>query len=439
MALPLRMTRANQVTLFATGAIFGSVLAFALQRLAGSSEDPDLAHYREVRQFVEENFVRPVDTEELLDNALNGMLTSLDDYSRYYSAEEAAQLNRDTAGRYTGIGVVLKRPIEEGRILFVLPGSPAERAGVQVGDLIVSVDGAPVRGDFRPELLRRNLSDAEREPLMLSVVRLDGQEQLLEIEHASLVDPTVRHSRILDPELGIGYLAITAFSHETPPEFLAAFQELRGRGMQALVIDLRANFGGVLSAAVDIARRFVSEGTIVSTEGTGPPEIHTARPEMAALEGFPLVLLVDENSASASEVLAAALQEHRAAVLVGAPTFGKGMVQTIHRFPESGSIAKITTSYYYTPAHRNLEHSLDPDRDYGILPDLEVRLDRSMQRAIYRHLSEYSPPFASLPALEAWQENEEEALLPEHPEDAQLRAAIDLFSDQRSAQLEQEG
>ena len=427
----------HQLPVFAIGAIFGSVVAFALIRLAGPAEEPDLAHYRRVRTFVEQNFVREVDSRELLDDALAGMLSSLDDYSRYYTPEEAAQLNRDTAGRYTGIGVVLKRPIEEGRILFVLPGSPAERAGIRVGDLIVGVDDVTVRGEFTSDLLRRNLDDPERANLVLDVVGLDGAERRVEVEHASLIDPTVRHARIVDEELGVGYLSITSFSHETPQEFLAAFQALRDQGMRALVIDLRSNFGGVLTAAVNIARRFVSEGVIVSTEGSGPPEVHEAIAEMAQLEGFPLAVLVDENSASASEVLAAALQEHRAAVLVGAPTYGKGMVQTIHRFPESGSIAKITTSYYYTPSHQNLEHSLDPSRDYGIRPDLEVSIERAEQRAIYRHLAEYSPPFAALPALLEWQANEEEPLLPEHPADAQLDTAVRLFAGERLTRKEE--
>lgn len=432
-------SRPSQLPIFAVGAIFGSVVAFALMRLAGPAEEPDLTHYREVREFVEENFVHEVDSGQLLDDALSGMLSSLDDYSRYYSSEEATQLNRDTAGRYTGIGVVLKRPIEEGRILFVLPGSPAERAGVRVGDLIVGVDGVAVRGEFRSELLRRNLDDENRVNLVLEVVGLNGEERQLEVEHASLIDPTVRHARIVDEELGVGYLSITSFSHETPTEFVTAFQQLRNQGMNALVMDLRANFGGVLTAAVDIARRFVSEGTIVSTEGSGSPEVHKAIAEMAALEGFPLAILVDENSASASEVLAAALQEHRAAVLVGAPTYGKGMVQTIRRFPEAGSIAKVTTSYYYTPSHQNLEHSLDPNRDYGILPDLEIRIDRGEQRAIYRHLSEYSPPMASIPAIREWQAKVEDRLLPEHPSDAQLAAAVRLFAGERAHSTEEEG
>ncbi len=405
----------------------------SVQRFTGSTEEPDIAHYRAVRDFVSDNFVREVHSEDLLDSALTGMVRSLDDYSRYYSAEEAEQLNRDTSGRYTGIGVILKRPIDEGRILFTLPGSPAERAGVRVGDLIVGIDGVPVPIPFTTDLLKRDLSTDQRNEYVLEVLGLDGRLRSLEVEPASVVNPTVRHAHIADPELGVGYISVTSFSHETALEFTDAFQELEDRGMRALVIDLRGNLGGVLSASVDIARRFIAEGVIVSTEGSGPPEVRSARSDMAVSVGFPLVVLVDGNSASASEVLAAALQEHRAAVLVGGPTFGKGLVQTIHRFPGSGAIAKVTTSYYYTPSHQNLDRSLDPDRAYGIWPDVQVTIDREVQSGIYRHLAEYSPPFAALPAIHAWEQEVGEPLLDGHPEDPQLQAALDLFAGERFA------
>ena len=422
----------TQLLLFLAGAIFGSAALVGAQRFGRSNEEADLAHYREVRDFVSSNFVRAVPPEDLLDRALSGMLDSLDDYSRYYTPDEAKQLNRDTSGRYTGIGVVLKRPIDEGRILFTLPGSPAERADVRVGDLIVGVDGTSITGPFSTELLKRDLASEQNAPLVLDVVGIDGEERTLEVKHASVIDPTVRHADIVDVKNGVGYLAIAAFSHETPQEFATAFGNLKRRGMRALVIDLRANLGGVLSASVDIARRFVADGVIVSTEGSGPPEVHEAREELAVSSGFPLVVLVDGSSASASEVLAAALQEHRAAVLVGTPTYGKGMVQTIHRFQEAGAIAKITTSYYYTPSHQNLEQSLDPDRDYGILPDIEVPIERQQQHEVYRHLAEYSPPFRALDAIHSWEAELGESLLPDHPEDPQLMAALDLFAGKRT-------
>lgn len=434
-------TKGNTQLLFVIGAIFGFTLAFALQRLMQPEEDPDIAHYREVRDFVTRNFVREVDPDRALDHALQGMLSSLDDYSRYYDAPDAEQLNRETGGRYTGIGVVLKRPLEEGRILFTLPGSPAQRAGIRVGDRIVAVDGEPVSQPFDSAVLRRDLDDPRRAELVIEVEGLDGERRTVEVPHASLVDPTVRHERIVDAELGIGYLAITSFSHETPGEFLDAFQALRSRGMKALVIDLRANFGGVLTASVEIAQRFIPEGTIVSTEGRGRPEVHRADASLALFEGFPLVVIVDRNSASASEVLAAALQDHRAAAVVGSPTYGKGMVQTIHRFPERGTIAKITTSFYYTPSHRNLEHSFDPGRDYGILPDLLIDLEREERYAIYEHLSRYSAPFASRAAIRAWEEASNETLIDPHPEDLQLEAALALLRGERPGprRLEDEG
>ncbi|MEM7516039.1 MAG: S41 family peptidase, partial [Planctomycetota bacterium] len=241
----------------------------------------------------------------------------------------------------------------------------------------------------------------------------------------------VRHARLLDLERGIGYLSIHSFSRTTTAEFEQAFDELRESGMRSLVLDLRGNFGGVLSSAIDIAARFIPDGTLVSTEGQGPPEVYIADPKIATLKGFPLVVLVDGNSASASEVLAAALQDHRAGVVVGAPTYGKGLVQSIRRFPGRKTIAKVTSSYYYTPSHQNLERTLDEGRDYGILPDVEVALERAERNAIYGFLGGYSPPTRALTALLEWQAETEGEVIPRPPADAQLEAATALLQGNR--------
>jgi carboxyl-terminal processing protease len=237
---------------------------------------------------------------------------------------------------------------------------------------------------------------AEERDLEFQVTGLDGVAREVKVRTGSVVEPTVQHERMLDERRGIGYVTISSFTHETPGEFVQAFERLRAGGMRALVLDLRGNPGGVLSAAVEIAGRFLRDGLIVSTEGRGDVSVHRAEPAAAWWAGFPLVLLVDEGSASASEVLAGALQEHRAAAVVGSRTFGKGMVQTIHRFPEQGSVFKLTTSYYYTPSHKNLEHSADPTRERGLQPDLRVDLRSEERRAIHERLSKPSPPREAL-------------------------------------------
>jgi carboxyl-terminal processing protease len=415
--------------LFGAGAFTGALLgAFWTDRFISWSE-PDLARYREVRDYARSAFVREVTDADLVEHALHGLANGLDDYSEYYDPREAARLERDTAGRYDGLGVAFKDPVTDGQILFPLAGSPAMAAGVRVGDRILRVGDEPFDGDDL-DSFRAAISGPDPRDVDLLLMGLDGVERTVRVRTGSILEPTVRHERILDEERGVGYLAITGFSHETAGEFDAAFERLRDDGMRALLIDLRGNPGGVLVAAVNIARRFVREGLIVSTESRDDAVTYSAEPAAAWHAGFPLVLLVDEGSASASEVLASALQEHRVAVVVGSPTYGKGMVQTIHRFDADGSILKITSSYYFTPTHKSLEHSSDPTRERGVQPDLHVELGAD-PRALHARLARASAPRECMAALQAWQATSNEDLIAEIEPDPQLNAALGLFAGER--------
>jgi len=392
--------------------------------------EPDVARYREVRDYARRAFVRDLSEDEILDKALHGLADGLDDYSQYYSPREAAQLDRETGGRYSGLGVVMRRPGRDGRVLFPLPNSPALAAGVRVGDRFVRVDGKEFAA-LGEDGFKALISSPEPRDIALVVEGLDGVTRDIGVRTGSVLEPTVKQERIADAARGIGYVAITSFSHETPGEFFAAFERLRGDGMRALVLDLRGNPGGVLVAAVEIARRFVPEGSIVSTEGRGDPIVHMADKGSAWWAGFPLVVLVDDGSASASEVLAAALQDHRAAVVVGSPTYGKGMVQTIHRFDDTGSVFKVTSSYYYTPSHKNLEHSADPTKERGLQPDLRVDVGAEEKRGIHERSVQPSPPRDARAAIEAWERDTKITLLEPPVVDAQLAAAIELLSGKR--------
>jgi len=413
-------------TLFFVGFAAGAALMVGVQAWLNSQVDADLRHYREVRDFVTANFVRGADHDELVNNALKGMVGELDTYSRYYDEVEAREVERETRGRFVGIGAVFRGDISSGQILFPLAGSPAKQAGMQVGDRIVNIDGVPIEGFDRADM-QAALQGELDSVVELDVIGLDGRERDYKIRRKSVIDPNVRHARIIDAEHGVGYLAILGFSHETSVEFSTAFAGLQEQGMRALIIDLRGNPGGVLSASIEIARRFIPEGLIVSTEGRGAPSYYRAEADQAWYRDFPLAVLTDQGSASASEVLAAALQDHRRAVLVGAPTYGKGKVQTIRRYPEQGTIAKVTTSYYYTPSHRNLQRDPNNGRDYGIAPDLEIPISRKEREAIALHSRHYSPPLEFLEQLRAWEVQEGEELLDRHPLDAQLDAALELL------------
>lgn len=420
--------RGVTTTIYLLGLVSGLLIAMIWREIGPSSRD--LAQYRAVRDFARETFVREIDDEELLDHALHGMLAELDPYSKYYDAEESRDLERETRGRFKGIGVIFRMPVTAGQVLYPLAGSPAAIAGVRVGDTFVEVEGRPV-AEMSEEEFRAVLRDPEGSALEARLRGLDGEEREAVITPDSIVDPSVRHTRILDTARGVGYLAITSFSHETHREFERAVEFLQGRGARALILDLRHNFGGVLESAVMIAGRFIQDGIIVSTEGRGDPMVYRALPGDAWYAGIPTVVLVDENTASASEVLAGALQDHRVAVLVGGPTYGKGMVQTIRSFERFNTRAKVTSSYYYSPTRRNFERSSDPGRDYGILPDVEILLEPEERALVHTRLSSYSPGLEAIPHIEAWERDEGLTLVSPQPEDPQLAVALGLLLGDR--------
>jgi carboxyl-terminal processing protease len=411
------------------GLTCGLAIALVLSRLGRSGEDADLERFRQVREFVRSNYARDVASRELVERSLHGMVESLDPYSRFYDHEQVAALERETTGKYTGIGVVFVQPATRGQVLFVLPNSPAQRAGLHPGDTIVEVGGRAVSAMAAGEL-RAMLGDPDRGDVALKLRSRAGVERETSIGKDSVVDPTVRHEHMIDAERGIGYLAITAFSQETVEEFDHAVERLRSKGLRALVIDVRGNLGGVLRAAVKIANRFVAHGLIVSHEGRGDPVRYEAEPAEAHYLGLPLTVLVDGSSASASEVFAAAVQEYRVAAIVGSPTYGKGMVQQVQSFGDD-MVVKLITSYYFTPSHRNIERTLSHAWDKGLVPDLELDLADSEVDAIHAHLATYSAPASCIDEIEAWQREEHRSLLPQPPPDAQLDAALALFRGER--------
>jgi carboxyl-terminal processing protease len=413
------------------GTACGLSLGLVLHRIAPRAPPSDAQRFTAVEQFVRDLYVRELDGRALTDAALRGMVESLDPYSRYYSREELAAMERETSGHFRGIGVVFARPIEEGRILFSMPDSPADRAGIGVGDRFLEIDGHPLAG-LEAAQIHRLLAEApeEEDAVQLRVRSRDGTDRSLALERIDLVDPTVRHARLLDSELGVGYLAITSFSQETPKEFDAAIGELKRRGLKGLVVDVRGNLGGVLRSAVTLANRFVPSGLIVSQEGRGVPLRYEAEASEAWYADLPLAVLVDGESASASEVFAAALQEHRAAVVVGTPSYGKGMVQQVRTFGDEAAV-KLTTAYYYTPSGRNLERTVEKAWETGVVPDLAVALTEAERREVARFRESYGPPPEDRAAIEAWESAEGTQLLPREPPDAQLDAALALFRGQK--------
>jgi carboxyl-terminal processing protease len=413
--------------LFVLGIVVGLFSALVAERVTVSLVDRDIELLRSVRNLAIEEFVQDVDSEELVDDALRGMLQGLDRYSRFYGPEEIAQLDRETYGEFRGIGVVFRSPTSDGQVLFPFPGSPASAAGIQVGDQILNIDGRRV-AEMDAGGLQRAIQKATNNDLRLTVRGLDGKERRLVLELDQVMDPTVRHARMLDPQRGVGYLSIYSFSHKTPGEFDHAVSELQRHGLKSLVIDLRSNPGGILDAAVKIANRFIESGTIVATRTRSETRITEAVETEATLLDLPLVVLVDSGSASASEVLAGALQDHCAAAIVGERSYGKGTVQTLRRFGEDRAIIKLTTATYFTPSWRRIERRGEDDDEYGVSPDLLIELTQGEQREVYRFLETYSPPPMHVEAIKRWEFQEDAELILEQPEDRHLDAAVALLN-----------
>ncbi|NNK37730.1 MAG: S41 family peptidase [Xanthomonadales bacterium] len=321
----------------------------------------DLRAFTDVFNQVRRNYVGEVTDKELLDAAIRGMLSELDPHSDYLPATEYEDLEDNSRGRYSGIGIDVQP--EEGRIVVnaVINGSPADQAGINPGDLILAIDGQPIRGRRIPEAIDQLTGDPGTR-LELTVQTPGDEPRQIRLERKYLQIPALSFE-LLDKDYG--YFRITYFHHETAEQLEKALESVTAEGtvLRGLVIDLRNNPGGVLQPAVTLADGFLDEGMIVSTRGQNESMQlqFEARPGQW-LPDTPLILLVDRGSASASEVLAGALQDHGRALIVGERTFGKGTVQTVLPL-RNGSGIKLTTALYYTPSGRSIQAE-------GIQPDI---------------------------------------------------------------------
>ena len=403
------------------GAMFTAVAIIATQ----PAVDPDWQAYQRVRDLIEREYVQPVNRQDLLAEAMDGMVGSLDPYSRFYVGEPLKRVQQETRGTFVGLGAIFDQPMDKGRILFPMPNSPAQRANLQIGDQILTFDGLKV-AEFEPGGFAEHLRSLEPGLVPLQVRRLSGEVVDLELNPGFVVDPTVRHVDLLDEH--IGYLALISFSRESLGEFDLAVRELKERGATSLILDLRGNPGGVLVAALDLANRFVDQGVLLVTETrTGHVE-ERAQKGLATLLGMPLVILVDEDSASASEVVAGALQDQRRAAIVGTQTYGKGTIQTLTPLGNPDSMLKITTGFYATPSGRSIDRYYREDGGSAIWPDIEVELNAHERAALHNHLLSYSPPFASVAAVDALERQLGREPVARVQRDAQVLAAIELLT-----------
>ena len=324
----------------------------------------DLRVFVEVFHKVKRDYVEDVSDKKLLENAIRGMLEGLDPHSAYLDETAYSELQEGTTGEFGGLGIEIGS--EDGLIKIISPidDTPASRAGIQAGDTIIRLDGAPVRDMSINEAVKKMRGEVGTS-IELTLIR-EGVAQPLELQ---LVRDRIKirsvRSRELEP--GLGYLRVSAFQANTGDDFVAELDRLKAGkdGLKGLILDLRNNPGGVLGAAVAVSDAFLESGRIVYTEG----RVADARMSFDAkapdlLAGAPLVVLINEGSASASEIVAGALQDRGRAVLMGRKSFGKGSVQTILPMNDESAI-KITTARYFTPSGRSIQAQ-------GVVPDIEI-------------------------------------------------------------------
>jgi carboxyl-terminal processing protease len=362
----------------------GTLLVLRQDRGAPDIAPNDERLFAEVLDLIHEDYVDRTDNHELMSNAIRGMVGELDPHSAFMDAEEFEDLRIATEGNYSGIGVEVA--LESGVISVIAPidGSPAARAGIRPGDVILGIDGETIRNSRLADAIESIRGEAGT-VVNLSIGRESEPKPLdFAIERALVSVHSVRYEMI---EPGFGYLRISQFSETTGADTGAALrsmQEKAGGRLRGLVLDLRNNPGGVLDAAVEVSDAFLEEGLIVSAEGRS----EESRFRMEAMagdlsRGTPIAVLVNEGSASAAEIVAGALRDNGRAKLLGRRTFGKGSVQTVMPL-EDGQALKLTTSRYFTPSgvsihERGLEPDLPlPERPAAALEDEKPLVERDL-------------------------------------------------------------
>ena len=366
------------------GALAGALTTVSLQTVARGALSPlpleELQQLSAVFGMIKSDYVEPVDEKKLITDAISGMVSSLDPHSQYFDKKSYKEFREGTTGRFVGVGIEITQ--EEGLIRVVSPieGSPADRAGLKPGDLITKIDDTAVKGLSLNEAVKRMRGEPGTK-VLLTIFRKDESRTFpVTITREEIRTQSVK-SKMVEP--GYAWLRLSQFQERTVDDFVAKLDDLfkKDPNLKGLVLDLRNDPGGLLDAAIAVSAAFLPEGvTVVSTNGQleDSKAVFKARPAdymrrrgvdplkrlPPQVKTVPLVVLVNEGSASASEIVAGALQDHKRAVIMGSQTFGKGSVQTVRPLGPDTAL-KITTARYYTPSGKTIQAK-------GIVPEIMV-------------------------------------------------------------------
>lgn len=396
-------------------ALIGNVLVFAWLRPYGILRP--LGPLAEAREYIHSRYVGEIEDHALIDAALRGMADALgDENTQYLSAEELSYFNEHVGGQFTGIGAEID--IHENRLRIVAPldNSPAWNSGVMPGDIVLEIDGNDTLGIDIYEAMRQ-LKGQAGTTVKIKVRHRNGEINELTITRDTIHVASVRGYRrnlgngydyMIDPQNEIAYVRLTQFGESSLEELREKLAELKGQGMQALILDLRDNGGGLLDGAAGIADMFLTAGkTIVTTKGKGPETQTLVATENTLLPDLPLVVLINGNSASASEIVAGAMLDNDRAMLVGSRSFGKGSVQQLLPLSGGSSAIKLTTAYWYMPSGKMIHRKADAQR-WGVDPSpggyVPVNDERTLQMLMKRRESEVEDPYAALngPVTPQW-------------------------------------
>jgi carboxyl-terminal processing protease len=355
--------------LVGAGVVAGFTAAMMLFPAAQGASN--LSAYKQLDLFsdaferVRANYVRPVDDGQLIDTAIEGMVSALDPHSSYMDAKAFTDMQIQTKGEFGGLGIEVT--MEDGLVKVISPidDTPAAKAGIKPGDYIAAIDGTPVQGMALNDAIAK-MRGPQGTKVTLTVLRT-GEKKPFDV---TLMRAVVRVDSVKYHREGdIGYIRLTAFNERTAPGLEKAIHDLKsqiGSGLKGYVIDLRNNPGGLLDQAIDVSDDFLNSGEVVSTRGRHPEDTQRYNAKPGDLTGGkPVVVLINAGTASASEIVAGALQDHRRATILGMTSFGKGSVQTIIPLSEGGGALRLTTARYFTPSGHSIQAM-------GIQPDIAV-------------------------------------------------------------------
>ena len=378
--------------------ILGAVLALGCyqssflqieDQFAGSADD--MAGIAEIRDTILDRWVEPPKEGQLRDGALQGMVNTLDPFSDFISAEQLSAFEEQTTGKFGGLGIWIN--VKDGLVVVISPieDTPAWEAGILPGDTVLKVDGKDCEFANANAAVRA-LKGEPGTTVELTILHQGTSEPVvIAVERAVIQIRSVKGARLLDATSKIGYLRLTTFSSGTVQEFRDEVVQLNEQGMRALVLDLRNNPGGFLDAATKIAGLFLPESSVlVRTKGRDASDVRESKATAEQLVRVPTAVLINQGSASASEILGGALQDHGVATLIGTRSYGKGSVQSIISVLGGSAELKLTTQYYFTPKGRRIHRGEKPadDDSWGLVPDVPAEIDLRLRWEIAQRESD---------------------------------------------------